>query len=76
MARKALKWLRHEAKDLTKVVSERDKLRKETKGLRGELEKVKSSLGQTSTEGDNDGIHFLKLEVDQLQSELDLSKCN
>eukprot|EP00957_Ditylum_brightwellii_P069173 5252769-Ditylum_brightwellii.AAC.1 len=76
MARKALKELRREAKDLTKVVSERDELRKETKQLRDELEKAKSSSGRTSTEGDNDDTSFLKLEVDRLQRELDLSKCN
>eukprot|EP00957_Ditylum_brightwellii_P147916 11263253-Ditylum_brightwellii.AAC.1 len=64
MARKALEKLRHEVKDLTKVVSEKDKLRKETNQSRDELEKPKSSLGHTSTEGDSDDTSFLKLEVD------------
>eukprot|EP00957_Ditylum_brightwellii_P123869 9442310-Ditylum_brightwellii.AAC.1 len=68
MARKSLKELRHEAKDLTKVISERGKLQKERKQLR--------DSGHTSTEGDNDDTSFLKLEVDQLQRELNLSKCN
>ena len=75
LARQQLLHLRREARDLTVVAAERDKLRDETMRLQKELEKAKNSPAKVvyktpSKAEKSEEVAKLKLELQRLQLEL------